>query len=901
MNSPLTTSSFVFYGQRLRLFSSMTALAIAGFATPVAAETTSDDNEEIIVSGSIRDSMLRSIEMQRDADNMAVGISSDDIGQFPDETAAAALDRLPGVSVQRDQGQERYVQVRGAPTRWTQVAIDNLNILGAEDRVFRFDSIPAAQISSVLLNRTLLPEMPSEALAGRVDIRTYSALANPGLHVFAEGGLGFVDLGDGKNEKYAGRISWGNDKWGFSAAGSHYAFEQQTDNSEPRFDEIGLRQQRFTKYIINRVVEAASGKIEFAPTTGHKLSALYLHSTFTDFEERNWYRFGYDSAFSGTRDFETADLIGVPMDSSHAYGDYRNGLDTAILRGEHEFGNGWRFNWHGAYTETFFSQYYPVVTGQVTNSLTTAPTGAQALLLPSMHVDVNAVNKGFPYHQLYTTVLNAQGVPTRGDALIALPQTSLNNYYFGEQNSKRKTKAWTAKADLAKDWESFGADATFSVGIQWDDRNQLSTTENFVRPDGTISTGNRTLTNLATLSQQLGVPFNFTDFLTRDPWEAQQKRGFTAVLNNNKAMVDQIDKILAAAAAANAAGGNFPVYGNDPKLTNTVVEKVLAGYIQNRWKWDRHMLLLGLRAEQTKINTVGIAVRGSDLIPLSLESKDTKFFPSVHYSFDATDDLKLRAAFITGSARPSLTAMRATVTINDTSETISGGNPYLRPETAYGFDASAEWYFAPGAILSVSGYHREVDGVLYSSTMLVGGDDYNADGVDRSQYLLSTTLNGNKGHLTGLEIAYSHPFTFLPGALSGLGVEASVAFNWGNFRTPDGAKEGFAGTSRRITKATIFYEKDGFSARLSYNHRTKWLDEAFGSGSCSTPGCNLYWGPQQRLSLGLRYQLNDMFTIFFNGENLTNEDGVRYQGVPERPYEVETFGRKYLAGIRFTY
>src|SRR3546814_6788837 len=93
--------------------------------------------------------MEASLEIQRESDNIVNAITADTAGRFPDQTVAGALSRLPGIGVQRDQGQERYVQVRGAPTRWTVVSFDGINVLGAEERIFRFDSVPAALISTV--------------------------------------------------------------------------------------------------------------------------------------------------------------------------------------------------------------------------------------------------------------------------------------------------------------------------------------------------------------------------------------------------------------------------------------------------------------------------------------------------------------------------------------------------------------------------------------------------------------------------------------------------------------------------------------------------------------------------------------------------------------------------------
>src|SRR3546814_16311281 len=117
--------------------------------------------------------------------------------RFPYTTLFRSLARLPGIAVQRDQGQARYIQVRGAPTRWTTVAFDGINVLGAAERIFRFDSVPAALLSTAELTKTLLPNMPAEALAGRVNITTYSALDNPGFHGLIHAASGFVDTGDG--------------------------------------------------------------------------------------------------------------------------------------------------------------------------------------------------------------------------------------------------------------------------------------------------------------------------------------------------------------------------------------------------------------------------------------------------------------------------------------------------------------------------------------------------------------------------------------------------------------------------------------------------------------------------------------------------------------------------------
>ncbi|MDO8411576.1 MAG: TonB-dependent receptor [Phenylobacterium sp.] len=883
--------------KRRALLAVSASLPILAAAAAPARALEAEVSELVVTATPIRESIEASLEIQKASDNIVNVIAADTIGRFPDATAAGALARLPGVGVQRDQGQERYIQIRGAPTRWTTMALDGVNLIGAEDRIFRFDSVPAAQISQVILNKTLLPNMPAEALAGRVNIETFSPLSLPGFHGSFDLGGGFVDMGDGPVKQYSGRLSWSNGTWGASLIGSHYSFEQHTDNDEPRFDAVGLSSIRYTKYVIERQTESYSAKIEYSPNDDHYVSLTHLNTEFNDFEERNWYRFNYAGAFSGTRNFETADLVGVPMDASFAYGIYSNGVTFNVLQGKHRISD-WNLNWDVAYATTEFNNFYPSVTQQ-TSTAFTRPTAANAALLPSMQVQVNAVSGGIPLHTLYDTVL-VNGVPTRGPERTSLNQLSLSESFASESTARLETEAVTLKFDGSRDWDSFGAQATFSAGFQYDDRSQENDLTALVRADGTVVSANRNGFPLESTAAKLGMVWDMDSFFGSTVWDQNMNRGFTAVHIDTRAMTSQLLALMDAARAANDAGtGNYAVYDIDDRATNTVDEKVASAYAMNRWKWDRHTLTGGVRIERTEISSEGLANAGGTLVPLSFDSEETNVFPSLHYGFDYSDTLKLRAAFITGSARPSLEDMRATVSVNDTAETISGGNPFVTPEKAYGIDLSAEWYFAPASLLAASFFHREVEDVLFDSSQIVGDDSYNFGGVDRSAYTLSTIVNGESGHLTGLEFVYTQPWTFLPGWMSGFGFQGSVSFTKGEFETPDGETLEFPGTSDRITSATLFYEKYGLSSRLTWQHRTDWLDEVFPSGSSANS--NLYWDATQRLDFSVRYQVNDSFSVFMDANNLTNEQGVRYQGREDRPYEVEGFGRKYLVGVRASF
>lgn len=832
-----------------------------------AAEAMADEGDAIIVNGSpIRESLEASLLLQREADNVINAITADDTGRFPDQTVAAALARLPGIGVQRDQGQERYVQVRGAPTRWTVVSFDGINILGAEERIFRFDSVPAALISTVELNKTLLPEMPAEALAGRVNIKTFSALDKPGFNGYLDLGYGFVDLGDGPQEQAAGRLSYGSDAFGITVAASHSQFEQQTDNSEPRYDAAGaLRELRNAKYIIEREINSLSGKIEFRPAEGHHISATSLYTEFLDHEQRNQYTFTFTGPNRTRTEGTTVDANVV---GAFEQGEYKTSTFVNLLHGDHDFGR-LRANWDAAYVET--------------ESLTDLPIVNQTSTSAALRPDVSYTTG--KYNLPVLAVTNANGSGGLLDQ-FAFNRESLTAYVMGS-----KTKSYTGKVDFAYE---LADDATIKFGGQYDDRKSVDPGAlALLRPDGT--SGSFLMRDVAAT---LGLPWTPGAFVTGQPVKEDMNRGYVFNYINNKGMRRQLDGLIAGAREANENGGNFAVPSRNPALANTVKERIIAGYVSGSWKTDALSIVAGVRVEHTKIDSTGAASVGGALNPVVVSNDYTFVYPSLHVNYDATDQLKLRASFVSGAARPSFVDQRATVTVNDAVgiQSIQGGNPALKPERAFGFDASTEWYFASASLLSVNGFYRKVKDTLFETTAVVGDDRFNFGGVDRSGYTYSTNLNGRDGKLYGVEFAYNQVFTFLPGPFDGLGAQASLTLVDGDFELPSGRKVAFPGTSKRITNLSVFYEKHGFSARLGYQHRTKWLDD-ISVDSAS----DIYWASNERMDLSVRYQLVQGFTLYADVVNLTNEPGIRYTGTAATPYEVELFGTRYLFGIKASF
>ena len=188
-----------------------------------------------------------------------------------------------------------------------------------------------------------------------------------------------------------------------------------------------------------------------------------------------------------------------------------------------------------------------------------------------------------------------------------------------------------------------------------------------------------------------------------------------------------------------------------------------------------------------------------------------------------------------------------------------------------------------------------MEDVLYQSQAPVGSDFYDFGGVDRSAYLLSGTYNGEKGKLYGVEFNLLKQFDFLPGALDGFGFQGNVTLLDGSFDTPTQQNIAFQGMSKRIANASLFYEKYGISARVSYQWRSNWLDTLGGFGSGE------YRKGYENLDVSLRYELTENLTLFADLANLTDETYIAYQGTTATPTEVEQIGSRYLFGVRFSF
>ncbi|WP_103028694.1 TonB-dependent receptor [Salinibacter altiplanensis] len=791
-------------------------------------------------------------------------ISSDQVGKFPDQNVAAAISRVPGVAVERDQGQARHVNLRGTPKRWTRLAINGLNVIGSQGRIVRFDEIPAPIISTVEVTKAVPPDKPASSIAGRINVETASAFDNPGFHVSGEGSPGYLGMSRDFQYETSAQISntW-NETVGVVLSASRYRRNQVTSNAEIGYEigpdgELWPDEVDSRTYYLERTNNALSGRLDFRPSETQEFFVSSTYVEFNDNEERNQYVFNLGAASNfqgGSNTPIEGTLSGVPMEGLLGPGYYRNSTWTTMVGGESRFG-AWDISYRGSFTRTKSSIDLPVMQPQTS---------------PSLNVEYDFNDFNFPSLDLSTS---------SGSSVNDLSQTDYASNFGLDLIQESDTDAYAAKVDVERNWSPLGLGSDIQFGTKFETRTK---------------SGFDFATGFIPYSPASPVDFegNLMDENLRSDFPFPNRYDLERL--DVFGLEDEFDR------AAEEVGYNRSDAIPDENRY-TVQEDIYAGYIMNTWSPSWGSVLAGVRVEHASYDSEGFQVVGDSPEPVSNSTGETKFFPGLHVNVDVTEDIRLRAAGTRTVGRAGFVDRRPSVSINDSDESIDGGNPSIEAEKAWGADLSLEYYLSGAGIASISTFGKWISDPQFESETIVNDNQFDTDEQDRTGYTYETILNGQDGRIYGVELQYFQQWTFLPGALAGLGVQTNATFLDSEFTTPSSPstaprEASFPGTSDTILNGSVFYERYGLSTRLSYQWRDDWID----SLDPADERRDTYWDNEARLSASARYSFSDNYAVFAEVSNLTDELGRRYQSSESRQVQVEGYGRRYQIGVRVNY
>lgn len=884
-------------GAALGALAAMPASAQTTTAATPAAEDQATDTVVVLGQRPLAESEAAALAIQRESDSVVSVLSADGIGNLPDQNLAFAISRLPGIGIERDQGQARYVNLRGTPNYWTTLSFDGLPIVSPEGRSTRFDNIPSALSKDVIVTKAITPNMPGDTVAGNVNVVTRSAFDNDGFSLKTKLGAGYVTLGGGEEVDTTMVVSdrFLDGRLGVLLQGSYYRRNMVTDNweTDPYLsdrDSGGLfyaREHENKLYRLTRENQSLSFRLDYELGDNSTIFWNNVWTNYTDEELRSNYIFRLDQGTGAAGTTYSRPATGNTALSGTSYGarinhganslESEEDIYTSTLGGDHEL-EGWDVSWRGNFTYTADGRDAPALPAwQSPSTFTDRPTIAYDFTDIEDH-RIQLFRTGG------TTGARVRGVPVNSIEDFPLTFVSIARSVGGNE-----TRAYTLKGDVGRDFQVFGTNLEFDAGILYTDRSKKSAEETW------------TATRAQLVAAGVAVP-------------EVTSAGPTAAWNSLFIDKEFLGKLVVpynfryhSKTALEAFALDMQLRGIATKTDTTanywqVGEEITAGYAMGKLDMDWGNIVFGARVEQFKNEGQAVVEIGTPRARMvHTSSDDVLVYPSVHVNYDINDEMKLRVGLTTSASRPDFDDLRPNFTFSDANQTVSGGNPEAQPEKQKGIDIYYEWYMEPEGFLSAGFFYKDISDFLFTESRVFGSDVLDFNGTTRSGYTFTGLDNGGDGHLQGFEVFYSKTLedfvtnANLPDWLGGFGLRASATFTTSEVDA-NGRKVKLPGTSAGVYNLQAIYERYGLSMRLAYQFRTHWIQSLGADANGDT-----WWDDDEEIDFSMRYRVNDNLEWFFDAANIGDKPAIRYVGTPTFPIEHEQFGARYMTGIRVNF
>lgn len=828
--------------------------------------------EEVVVTG-FRLAQATALQDKKSSNVIKESVTADDAGKLPDQNAAETLARVTGVSVTTDQGEGRYVTIRGIDASLNNVTLDN-QIIGTPEgdtRRIALDTVPANLLSKLEVIKSVTPDMDGNAIGGTINIVTPSAFDDAdGRFLNATAEYGYYDL-NGENP-YGGAVSFGQvfgaeEQWGIVLSASYSDREYNSQNLQggDPWDEVEDDSGIFAPgefvlrdYTIRRVRKGAVANLEFRPTDDVKLYFRNLYNRFEDTENQPETIADYQNGDlenltptsgtftegEGSRElqnrFEIQSILTSTLGGDFEFGDWTLGVSATYGEAEQDTPSdqGWAFE----FTEPGPMSY------DTSNRFFTVDTGAEFQ---------DAANFEFDEH-------------FRGGQLV-------------EEELK------IGQVDLRRDIVWGGRSGFVKVGAKLVDREKVSD-QNLTVYDGFD-----------------GEDLILSDFSRpgqSDFYEKERRYPFGP----------QVDyRLVNDFFAANE--GSFEISDSDTIAESlgvdyTITEEVTAGYVMGSLEVGRAVFIGGVRVERTEseFRAFDIQFVDGDIVgepPQVIGEKNyTNWLPGLQMTFTARDDLLLRAAWTNTIGRPSY-EQNAPFRIFETEDTgdvtddgdpifegeLTTGNPDLDPLESMNFDAAIEWYLQPAGILAAGIFYKDIENPIFTRVQELEEEFF--EGRFYEELTLEQPQNAEKGEILGVELSYQQQFRMLPWPFDGLGVQVSYTYTDSEAQVFDRPDEvPFFLQSEHIGNVALFYERAGLELRLAYAYRSEYLD-SLGDSAFN----DLYVDTHGQLDFKASYDFTQNVGAFVQVQNITNEPLRYFSGDRSRLAENEFYSWNAMAGV----
>ncbi len=797
------------------------------------------------------ESQTRAVDLKRSSDAIEDAVSSDAMGVYPDKNVAESLQRLPGVSVTRDQGEGRFVVIRGLDANLNSVSVDGIAIGTPEDssRAAPLDVIPSDSTERLRVVKSPTPDMPGDAIGGAILVESASAFDRDGRSLRGKIEASHQQLSGETSPKAAFNYSEVfADTFGVAVGVNYQKRTFESDNTEVEYgnfeggadDDLFATSLQRRKYEIERKRIGANLNLDWHPDEDNRYYLRTLYSQFDDAEtrQRTIFDFGDEGITAlGGNQYRVDDLAADSIQKRMRYRTKKENTFAASVGGENRL-SGAVVDYKVGYTRT--------------------------------EERVNdEMEARFEYagDDLSATVDQNSRVPR-----IALSDAGWmdnGNYDFDRVVLSPKRvddKEHSAQVNLRFD----GDNASYKVGLlgRWRDRD--------------VDSNEREL--------RVGPDIALSDWTTGTP----EHRGGTLGQGMSS---DAMRRYWAQfggqySARPQDAGGNALASLEEDY---TAREDIFASYAMGTWDIGALRIIGGVRVENTQFSATGNSVdvasngRSYTVTPLTVSRSYTNVLPGLHLRYDAGDAWVLRAAANKTVSRPSFGDIAPRVGLSRGDEEVRIGNPQLDPYESKNVDLSIEKYIGTTGILSLGLFHKAIDGYIVNTVSTT--DPAYPD------FKVTRVINGNKATVKGAEFNWQQQLAFLPAGWDGLLVGASGTWLDTDFDPGLAGRERddfmLPRASKHVYTAHIGYEKAGFSTRVAAVYRSEYLDTLGDSAAY-----DIYVAPNTQLDFSLDYKITANVSVYLEAQNLLDKPLELYQGTRSRTLQMEEYGRTYALGLK---
>ena len=853
---------------------------------------------EVVVSG-IMDDQLKAIVDMREAANIKNIISADQIVTFPDINAAEVIQRIPGITLQRDQGEGRFVQLRGTPPELTNFNINGEQVPSPEGnfRYIGLDIIPSDQIKSVEVTKVITPDMDADGIGGSVDIKTREAQeGSPQIIATLAGGYNNL------REKpiYNAQFAYGQrfNKLGFQLNSSFFQNNQGAHNIEYKYTKgpffntdnqgdgrdnffLHWREAQLRHYDITRTRIAVSPTIDYRFNEKNYLYIRGMYNSFSDDETRRRKIYDLDDPLNATYYL----FGGVEHDVKDRL--KRQELSTVALGGEHDLG----------FMQIDYQLFYANA-GEIEPDRLEGrfDSPGQAITISFDVTDPDYPRPEFPNEN------NADNA------------TDYENFDFDEllfEESETNEDLFTPRINLTFpfDFKESG-DGFFKFGGKLRSRVKERDIRSLIfsnyRETSSIYAGTGDPLNLVTIgdgfveNDLLGQGY-LLDFMPG----AQEIRDFYEffpqffLISRNKSRQNSNNE--------------------DYKYR----ENIYAAYGMMEYNIGPLMILTGLRYENTEINenrAFGVRLDGPRFV--GIDTFNTKrsidfLLPQIQLRYQLNNGINLRGAISYTYSRPNYGDVIPTR--QEDRREISIGNPDLDYPLSMNVDLLFERY-VNRSVLSAGIFYKKIDDFVFNYKRF--GREGAPGSGNFPVYEFTKPLNGRDAEVFGAEFQTQFKFDFLSGFFSNFGVYANYTYTNSKAFIPERVPANYAnaiildpqqddlsaffqdenleeielpGQAEHTANLAFFYDAPKFFARITANYQDAFLTEIG-----SDPDLDEFYDEALRLDYTMNYQVNKSLNAFFDWINITDTPLRLYLGEPNTIKQLEYYSWWMRAGIRLS-